>query len=75
MLVLVVLGRFELVFLEEEAAFGVFGDTKVAFGEDDDLLPRDVVLLYGLPDNLFAHSVAVCVRGVPRVQALVVGLL
>lgn len=73
--VLVVLGRLEEVPLKDVAALGILGDGAVALAENDDLLPRNVILLQRFSDDLFAHTVRVNVGGVPRVEALVVGLL
>jgi hypothetical protein len=44
----------------------------IAFAQDHNLVPRDLVLLDRFPDDLLAHAVAVHVRRVPGVEAAVV---
>ena len=53
----------------------VLGDAEVAFTEDDDFAAGDFVLLECFGDDAFAVAVGVDVRGVPGVQADVVGVL
>jgi len=43
-----------------------------ALAQDDDLVPRDLVLLDRLANDLLAHTVAVHIRGIPSVEAAVV---
>jgi hypothetical protein len=44
----------------------------IAFAQDHNLVPRDLVLLDRFPDDLFAHTITVHVRGIPGVEAAVV---
>ena len=52
----------------------LLGDAEETLAQDDELLARDVVLLDGLADELFAAAVGVDVGRVPGVDADVVGV-
>lgn len=50
-----------------------FADNAKAFGQQDQLLARDLVFLDGRADQLFGDAVGVDVGSVPSVEAAVVG--
>ena len=56
----------------DSSDLGLFADVAVALAQDDDLVPRDLVLLDRFADDLLADAVAVYIGCVPGVEATVV---
>ena len=50
----------------------LLANVAIALAQDDDLIPRDVILLDRLADDLLADTITVHVRGVPGVEATIV---
>jgi hypothetical protein len=58
--------------IEDSSDAGLFANVAVALAQDDDLVPRDLVLLDRFADDLLADAVAVYIGCVPGVEATVV---
>jgi hypothetical protein len=58
--------------IEDSSDAGLFANVAVALAQDDDLVPRDLVLLDRFADDLLADAVAVHIGCVPGVEATIV---
>jgi hypothetical protein len=72
-LIHVVLRALDLRGPGDVAHAGLFTHGAVALGQDDELLARDGVFLDAPADHFFGDAVGIDVRGVPGVEAAVVG--
>ncbi len=71
-LVHIVLGSSNLFWVENASNVRLFPNSPKAFGENNKLMPWDIVLLDRLANDFFTDSIRIDVRSVPRVKASII---
>lgn len=62
----------DILSVHDSSDAGLLANVAIALAQNDDFVPRDVILLDRLADDPLANTVTVDIGGVPRVEATVV---